>query len=105
MRFPSRSEQSFDIRLKLSQISRPTVLLHKNDSDSDSEGEVEKNSLSYDITWNQVPATERQHIGGYEITVNRSSKDKEATSKYDKKMTLIKTLKSISSCMKAKVEM
>lgn len=102
LRFPSRSEQSFDIRLKLSQISRPTVLLHKNDSDSDSEGEVEKNSLSYDITWNQVPATERQHIGGYEITVNRSSKDKEATSKYDKKDDFDKDLEKYKQLYESK---
>ena len=86
LKFPSRSEQSFDILLKLSQISRPTVLLHKNDT------EVEKNSLSYDITWNQVPDIEREHTGAYEITVNRSDRDDEATFKYDKKEDFEKNL-------------
>lgn len=78
LKFSSKSEQSFAILLKLSQISRPTVLLHENDK------EVEKNSLSYDITWNQVPDAEREHTGAYEITVNRSAKDTEATTVYDK---------------------
>lgn len=96
LKFPSRSEQSFDILLKLSQVSRPTVLLHKNDS------EVEKNSLSYDITWNQVPVAEREHIGGYEITVNRSSKDNEATSKYDIKDDFDKDLEKYKQLYESK---
>lgn len=77
--FPSKAEQDFDVLLKLSQISRPTVLLHKNDS------ETEKNSLIYDITWKTVPEEELSHVSAYKVGITRSKQDEKATLHYEKK--------------------
>ncbi len=74
--FPSGATKECSLKVRFSQITRPEISLHK-----DSSGVVQKNSLIYDVTWNNVPANERlpendvtkSDLAGYEVTVESAS--------------------------------
>lgn len=87
-RFPASAEKEFAVPLRLSQISKPTIQLHRK-------GEtVEKNSLLYDVTWDTVPETERAETAFYEVCVQRADGDEGARSLYPTKAELENALKT-----------
>lgn len=87
-RFPASADKGFEVPLRLSQISKPTLQLHKK-------GEtVEKNSLLYDVIWNTVPKVERADTAFYEVCVQRAEADEGASSIYPSKTELQNALKT-----------
>jgi prepilin-type N-terminal cleavage/methylation domain-containing protein len=63
--FPSASEETFDIKLSLSQIGVPTV-----SHDADENGNSNMDQMLYDIIWDGVPTSaEQKDLAGYIITV------------------------------------
>ncbi len=75
--FPAGAVKNCEFKLRFSQIAKPVVSLHRNES-----GIVEKNSLLYDVTWNGIPAAERSELAAYQVTAERSEEDSGAVSTY-----------------------
>ncbi|MCD2492420.1 discoidin domain-containing protein [Lacrimispora sp. NSJ-141] len=75
--FPAGAVKTCEFKLRFSQIAKPVVSLHRNES-----GIVEKNSLLYDVTWDGIPTAERSELAGYQVTAERSEEDSGAVSTY-----------------------
>lgn len=81
--FPSGTSEICKLKLKFSQIGKPDVTLHKNEA-----GVVQKNSLVYDVSWENIPEEERNpqtgasELSDYEVTVERGQDDTVATTAY-----------------------
>ena len=74
--FPSGATKECALKVRFSQITRPEIALHK-----DKDGVVQKNSLIYDVTWLNVPESERlpendvskTELAAYEVTIESQS--------------------------------
>lgn len=77
---PSGIVKSVELKTRFTELTVPTVSLHK-----DNNGNVEKNTLIYDVQWNNLPLAERasKELLGYEVTV--SSTEEGYTTGYDTK--------------------
>ena len=74
--FPAGSVWESSLKLRLSQITKPELFLHKEGD------EVQKNSLVYDVTWDSVPEAEQPELGGYEVTVEGGKDEAAVTQNY-----------------------
>lgn len=75
---PTGAVKSAELKTRFTELTVPTVSLHK-----DSNGNVEKNTLIYDVQWNNLPLAERasKELLGYEVTV--SPTEEGDTTSYD----------------------
>lgn len=89
--FPSSATKTIFLLQSFSQITKPTLVLHRNE-----QGEVQKNSLDYDITWENLPESERtsDEMSAYEVTVKRLESDTAARKTYDTKSDFDAALES-----------
>ena len=64
--FSAKATKDYAVRLRFSQLPMPTISLHR-----DANGEVNKDTLLYDITWSMGTIAERktQEIGAYEVKI------------------------------------
>ncbi len=67
--FPSFGKEDFTVKLRFSQIPRPTLTLHReNDL-------VEKDTLLYDIKWDTVYESQRSDVKAYQVRVQALNED------------------------------
>ncbi len=67
---PSSSSKEFKSKLKLSQLSQPSVSLHSS-ADASGHNKFNKSGLLYDVIWAPITgASEISDLGGYLITVS-----------------------------------
>lgn len=72
--FPGTSLLNISLKDHLSQVSKPEVSLHLKE-----DGQVEKDSLLYDVKWENIPAEQRNSLAGFEITARSTQREKEET--------------------------
>ncbi|MDD7209234.1 MAG: hypothetical protein PUH29_04155 [Lachnospiraceae bacterium] len=68
--FPRSSRKEISLKERLSQVAKPEIGLHQKEN-----GQVEKDDLLYDVTWNSIPEDQRSALSGYEITVKSTQRE------------------------------